>query len=88
MAKKLSNATRFKMSNAMHKRLKELNRRKCLSAESDKVAGKYYLQRAYHDNVLDTQSRVKRILTKQEKRFIYDATMKNGGRCIEFLNIK
>lgn len=71
-------------SNNRHSFLADLNSRKWLRSGSGKNGKVYDIKRAYHESVIEAQKYCGRVLTKDERKHVYDVVQKEG-RVVTFL---
>ncbi len=70
----------LKASNARHSKLVDLNNIKWLHASSAKDTALYERKSAYHRSVINSQNHCGRVLTKDERKRVYNAVKNSSGR--------
>lgn len=69
-----------RLSNARHERLLAKNKRKCADASlSEKELCKAYFKCAYHRNAVETQECMGRVLSREERKFLFEKTREHNG---------
>ena len=75
-----------KTSNARHRLLENRNLQKLCTAHDagDAKWVRYSCNSAYHRSVVEAQTRAGRVLTTKERKIVYAAVERSGGRSVTF----